>query len=161
MKLIYVSTIALGVAMAFGTAGAFAAEPGQERNLRFEKFDKNGDGLLSRDELKGQRWYDRAFSRADDNKDGLIDRNEFIKLEANQDRAAAGNHVADANITARIKAGIIKNQKLKALDINVETLGGEVQLSGFIHNESQRQNAIAVAKSIRGVSAVNDAMIVR
>jgi hyperosmotically inducible protein len=157
MKLFYVSTMAVAIAMALGTTGAFA----QERNLRFEKFDANGDGLISRDELKGHRWYDRAFDRADDNKDGLIDRNEFVKLEANQDRTSAGNHVADANITARIKAGIIKNQKLKALDINVETLGGEVQLSGFIHNEAQRQNAVAIAKSVRGVHAVNDALIVR
>ena len=160
MKLIHVSTMALAVAMALGT-GVYAAEPGQERNLRFEKFDGNRDGLLSRDELKGHRWYGRAFDRADDNRDGLIDRNEFIKLEANQDRVAAGNHVADASITARVKAGIIKDQKLRALDINVETLGGEVQLSGFIHTEAQRENAIAIAKSVRGVHAVNDALILK
>ena len=157
MKLFYVSTMAVAIAMALGTTGAFA----QERNLRFERLDKNGDGFISRDELKGHRWYDRAFGRADDNKDGLIDRNEFIKLEANQDRVAGGNHVADASITARVKAEILQEQKLRGIDINVETLGGEVQLSGFIHNEMQRQNAIAIAKSIRGVHAVHDAMVVR
>jgi Ca2+-binding EF-hand superfamily protein len=63
---------------------------GQPKNLPiaaydFDALDKNADGRLTKDELKGTPFYDR-FAEIDTNKDGKIDRREF---EAFQQREAA------------------------------------------------------------------------
>jgi BON domain-containing protein/EF hand domain-containing protein len=153
-------TIALAVAAAFGTVSVYAADP-QERNLRFEKFDKNKDGFISRDEVVGERWLDRAFGQADDNKDGMLDRAEFIKADAIQDRIAAGNYVSDTTLKAKVKTVLLRERGLKSRDLDVEVLGGEVLLSGFVRDEEQRSKALRAANSVRGVVAVNDKMVVR
>jgi hypothetical protein len=155
------AAIALAVSAAFGAASVMAADKSQAPNPKFVKMDKNGDGFLTRDEVSGIRWYDKAFDLADENKDGRLDQAEFIKAEAIQDRMAAGNYVEDTVLTTKVKAALLKEPHLKSLDVNVETLGGEVLLSGFVRNDSQRVKAVQVANSVNGVASVKDAMVVR
>jgi osmotically-inducible protein OsmY len=47
------------------------------------------------------------------------------------------------------------------MDVSVETYNGEVLLSGFVRDESQREAAKLVALRISGVTSVKDAMVVR
>ena len=156
------AAIALAASAAFGTASSvMAADKPQEANPKFVKMDKNKDGFITRDEVTGIRWYDKAFDQADENRDDRLDQTEFVKAEAIQDRMAAGKYVSDSALTAKVKAALIKEQKLKALDVNVETLGGEVMLSGFVRDEAQRTKAIQVANSVNGVASVRDALVVK
>jgi len=130
-------------------------------NVKFDQLDKNHDGLITRDEVRHIKDYMRAFDEADANKDGKLDRSEFVTAEAIHDRIAAGKYVADSVVTARVKAALLKEPELKSLDVSVETLRGEVLLSGFVRDEAQRQKAMKAAVAVNGVASVKDALVVR
>ena len=139
-----------------------AAGPNENMpNAKFDSLDKNKDGLLTRDEVKSLRDYGRAFDAGDANKDGKLDRDEFTNAEAAHDRMVAGKYVDDSVITARVKTVLLKEPELKSLDVSVETLRGEVLLSGFVRDDTQRQKALKAASSVNGVASVKDAMVVR
>jgi hyperosmotically inducible protein len=84
-----------------------------------------------------------------------------LKAQSMKDRAAIGAYVDDSIITAKVKAALLKAQELKSLSVSVETYKGQVLLSGFIDNESQRQSAMKAASGVEGVIAVKDGMVVR
>lgn len=72
-------------------------------------------------------------------------------------RDAAG----DAGITAEVKAGLIKDSELSALQINVDTKGAIVTLNGTAPNEQARARAEGIAKSAKGVVAVNNLLTIK
>jgi hyperosmotically inducible periplasmic protein len=151
-----VAAVAFSLSAALGALPAVAAD-----NAKFDRLDKNRDGVLTRDEVRHVRDYARAFIDADDNKDGKLDRNEFVKAEAIHDRIVAGKYVDDSILTAKVKAALLKEPELKSLDVSVETLRGEVLLSGFVMDHSQREKAMKVAVGVNGVASVKDALVVR
>jgi hyperosmotically inducible periplasmic protein len=67
----------------------------------------------------------------------------------------------DAGTTARVKGVLITNKSTKAHQINVETQGGVVQLSGFVDSEVARQAAVAAARNVDGVKEVQDRLLIR
>jgi osmotically-inducible protein OsmY len=76
-------------------------------------------------------------------------------------RETAGEYVDDATITTRIKADILGDPALKVLQINVETMQGVVQLSGFVDSAQSEQRAVSIARHEKGVTSVKDALIIR
>lgn len=140
---------------------ASAADGPKAENPKFVKLDKNRDGYLTRDELRSIRHYEQAFEQADENKDDRLDQGEFIKAEAIHVRVAAGKYVGDGVVTAKVKAALLKEPDLKSTDVSVETLKGEVLLSGFVRDENQRDKALKAASSVNGVASVKDALVVR
>jgi|CXWL01.2.fsa_nt_gi osmotically-inducible protein OsmY len=63
-------------------------------------------------------------------------------------------YVNDTLITARIKAGLLAHREVSAMQVNVETFKGRVQLSGFVKSRLQRFEAEAIARSVKDVSEV-------
>jgi osmotically-inducible protein OsmY len=82
-----------------------------------------------------------------------------------QSRSAAkespGEYVDDAVITTKVKAAVFKEPSLKSAEINVETLKGTVQLSGFVSSQADIDRAVKVAKGVKGVKSVKNDMIVK
>lgn len=64
-------------------------------------------------------------------------------------------------ITAKVKAALLKDRKVKGLQVNVETYRGTVLLSGFVNEEQQAQRAAEIASGIRGVTAVKNSLMVK
>ncbi|MDM4771216.1 BON domain-containing protein [Solimonas sp. SE-A11] len=62
----------------------------------------------------------------------------------------------DASITGKVKAALIREKDLSAMDVNVETQNGTVQLSGFVDTKDQQDRAEKVAKSVTGVKEVKN-----
>jgi hyperosmotically inducible protein len=157
-----VAAFAFAISAAFAAPSARAADVNEHMpNAKFDALDKNKDGLLSRDEVKGLRNYGQAFDAADANKDGKLDRAEFTNAEAIHDRMVAGNYVDDSVITARVKTALLQEPELKSLDVSVETQNGVVLLSGFVRDDGQRQKAMKAAVKVGGVASVKDALVVR
>ena len=50
---------------------------------------------------------------------------------------------------------------VKSGQINVEARGGNVQLGGFVSGEKMRDRAIAVAKGVKGVKSVSNALFIK
>jgi hyperosmotically inducible protein len=128
---------------------------------KFRGLDANGDGFLTKDEVSRIRDYTEAFDKADANRDARLGLEEFAEAEAIHDRRQVAAYVSDATLTARVKTALFRERDLKAMDVNVETDKGRVQLSGWVENEAQRKKALQVASRVDGVKEVKDAMSVR
>lgn len=73
----------------------------------------------------------------------------------------AGDRTADAALTTRIKARLVAEDNLSALDINVDTSNGVVTLSGDVDNEAQVDLAEKVVEDIDGVKSVHNKLQVK
>jgi len=138
---------------------AAAAKPGQAGD--FAALDANHDGYLTKSETRSMRGFDKAFDEADANHDGKLSRDEFVKAGAIYDRIRLGKYVDDSVITAKVKAALVKEEKLKGFDISVETDHGRVLLSGFVDSPKLRSKALKIASSVDGVRDVRDGIVVR
>lgn len=74
---------------------------------------------------------------------------------------SAGAYADDSWLTTKVKTAILRDPSLKVSQINVETYKGEVQLSGFVDSAESRDKAVALARSVEGVSSVKDSMQLR
>lgn len=72
-----------------------------------------------------------------------------------------GEYVDDVVITSKVKAAILNDENLKSAEINVETFKGVVQLSGFVSSRAAANRAVAVTRSVKGVTAVKDDMRIK
>lgn len=61
---------------------------------------------------------------------------------------------ADALITSKVKASFIGDDLVKARNINVDTVGGVVSLNGGVKSQAEADQAIALAKQVKGVAEV-------
>lgn len=68
---------------------------------------------------------------------------------------------SDAEITARVKTALIRNDETKARQINVETENGVVQLSGFVDSAQMKSAAAETARGVSGVKDVRNELMVR
>lgn len=76
-------------------------------------------------------------------------------------KESTGAYVDDAVITTKVKAAVLEESSLKSAEINVETYKGIVQLTGFVGSRAEIDKALAVARSVKGVTSVKNAMIVK
>ncbi len=76
-------------------------------------------------------------------------------------KEGTGEYVDDTVITAKVKALIFDDDSLKSGEINVETFKGIVQLSGFVSSPDDIGRAVALARSVKGVKKVDQAMRVK
>ena len=85
--------------------------------------------------------------------------NMAAKVENASDKVAAT--VADAAITASVNAELAKDDKLSALKINVDTVGGAVSLRGSAPDALSRDRATRLAAAVKGVTRVDNQLEVR
>lgn len=78
-----------------------------------------------------------------------------------RDQSTVGQFVDDAGITTQVKARFAESPVVSAMSINVETLKGTVQLSGFAKNEAERSEAEAIAGSVANVKGVRNDIVVQ
>ena len=78
-----------------------------------------------------------------------------------RDQQSVGSYVDDATITTQVKARFANDPAVSALAIQVETLKGTVQLSGFAKSSAERSNAEIITKSVPGVTRIINNITVR
>lgn len=71
-------------------------------------------------------------------------------------RQSTGEFVDDAAITTKVKAEFVRDEMVKALQVNVDTFKGTVQLSGFVDTEAQKSRAADIARTVTGVVNVQN-----
>ncbi len=76
-------------------------------------------------------------------------------------RESSQQYGDDTLITSRVKQAFIADPQIKVLQINVETMQGVVQLSGFVDSSRTEQRAVHIAQHAKGVISVKDNIIVR
>ncbi len=67
-----------------------------------------------------------------------------------------GEVMSDAALTAKIKSKMALDDHVKARNINVDTSGTIVTLTGTVHSEEERQRAARLARETDGITRVVD-----
>lgn len=76
-------------------------------------------------------------------------------------QSTVGQAVDDTTITTQVMARFAENPVVSALAINVETVHGVVQLSGFAKSDSERATAESIASKVPNVKSVKNDIIVK
>lgn len=160
-------TIAIPLTCMLVAGSAWAVTMSEEINQspdvkQFRELDINNDGVLNFSEASKDSFYTKErFTAADKNKDAKLNQQEYSDYKTAQQKKEVGRLVDDSTITAKVKAGIVKEEGLKGLHVSVETYKGIVQLSGFVDSSAQVSKAGAIAKAVEGVKSVKNSLIVK
>jgi len=76
-------------------------------------------------------------------------------------QASTGEYIDDRATTAKVKAAMVRDPIVKALDVNVDTFRSVVQLSGFVETEEQKARAGQIAAGVQGVQSVQNNITLR
>ncbi|CAA9415012.1 MAG: hypothetical protein AVDCRST_MAG51-2080 [uncultured Ramlibacter sp.] len=97
---------------------------------------------------------------ATDTKSAVTAAASDAKDKAGSAASTAGEKVDDAQITARVKAGITADKDLSAGRIDVDTQDGVVTLSGAVPSAAAKAKADEIAKNAKDVKQVNNQLTV-
>ena len=90
---------------------------------------------------------------------GVTDVENAITLKTGT--ATVGNKVDDGITTAKVKSALLADPGVKSFDIAVVTRKGEVQLSGFVDNQTQIDQAMTLAVKVEGVTRVDNQLSIK
>jgi osmotically-inducible protein OsmY len=85
----------------------------------------------------------------------------FAGCAATSTRGSTGDYIDDTVITTKVKALLAEDDFLKSFKISVETYKGTVQLSGFVNSQQAVNRAVEITRSVQGVKAVKNDLIVK
>ena len=81
------------------------------------------------------------------------------KIDNATDKMAA--KAEDVAITAKVNAALAGDPALSSLKIDVDTVDGRVNLSGFAPDAASRQRATELSQAVKGVVSVDNKLEVR
>jgi hyperosmotically inducible periplasmic protein len=139
-----------------GAAAPDAAPNPLAPSKLFRKLDTDHDGFVSRAEASREKSFLKAFDQADGYRRGRLNPEQFVEAETIYDRMLAAAYIDDSVITAKLKAELVKDPLVSALEVGVETYDGQVLLSGFVDSREQMRRAERIAFSVRGVRMVRN-----
>jgi osmotically-inducible protein OsmY len=76
-------------------------------------------------------------------------------------QSTAGEYVDDVTITTKVKAELLDSGKVEGLDVNVDSMNGNVTLSGWADTASERTTAGTIARSVAGVKSVDNKLKIK
>ena len=104
---------------------------------------------------------DRTAAAAQVAKEKTADAAEVAKEKTAEAAVRARKALAEGSLTAKIKAKMALDDHVKALDLNVDTVGTVVTVSGIVNNEAERDRALHLARDTAGVTQVVDKLQIR
>lgn len=75
--------------------------------------------------------------------------------------STVGTKIDDASVTGRVKTALLADPGIKSLDISVITVKGVVQLTGFVNNQGQIDQATQIARADEGASGVKNELKIK
>lgn len=76
-------------------------------------------------------------------------------------RESTGQYVDNSAITTKVKTDLVTGLGSQGFAVKVKSFKGDVQLSGFVNNETIKQKAGEIAANVSGVTSVNNDIIVK
>lgn len=76
-------------------------------------------------------------------------------------QSTPGTYIDDTAITTAVKARFVDDRRVDASAISVETMKGTVLLSGFAKSADEKTRAEQIARDVKGVQSVKNAIVVR
>lgn len=72
-----------------------------------------------------------------------------------------GEFIDDSSITAKVKTRLFDDPVTSGWNITVNTENGVVQLAGFVKSAQEKNRAGELARSVRGVKAVKNDLVLK
>jgi osmotically-inducible protein OsmY len=69
-----------------------------------------------------------------------------------------GETIDDTTVTTRVKTAMLNDPAVGGLSIDVDTFKGVVTLSGRVKTQTEKDQAITLARRVDGVTEVKDAL---
>src|ERR671918_732414 len=69
-----------------------------------------------------------------------------------------GEAIDDTTITTRVKTAMLNDPDVGGLRIDVDTFKGVVTLSGRVKSQAEKDQAVALARTVSGVTQVKDSL---
>jgi len=85
----------------------------------------------------------------------------FVACDSTPKQTSTGEQVDDPAITTNVKSQLAQDDVLKSFQISVETVRGDVQLSGTVDSQKAVDKAGEIAKSVKGVKSVKNNLIIK
>ena len=85
----------------------------------------------------------------------------FVACASTRKQESVGEYVDNSVITAKVKALLAEDEFLKLFQVSVVTFKDTVQLSGFVDSQAAVDRAGKIARSVDGVTAVKNDLIVK
>jgi len=76
-------------------------------------------------------------------------------------KQTTGQYVDDATVSTRVRTAIVRDPNVSLTELDVKTMNGTVQLSGFTDQQAKKDRAGQIAKSTEGVKDVKNDIIVK
>lgn len=77
------------------------------------------------------------------------------------EKQSVGDFIDDTAITTEVKAKILVEKDLSALDISVDTVDGVVTLTGNAKSQALAERAEQIARQVKGVKQVDNKLIIK
>jgi hyperosmotically inducible periplasmic protein len=107
--------------------------------------------------MKGVVSVDNRLRVAGEARSGAQARDRDVDSGVDADeRRSFGQWVNDATTSAAVKAALVRNENVRAADIDVETDHDVVTLRGVVRSEEQKELAEQLAKNTRDVKQVRN-----
>lgn len=74
---------------------------------------------------------------------------------------AGTEQVDDGATSAQVQSALLKAVGLRAMNVGVVTIKGEVELSGFVKSEAERRKIEETTLAVAGVTSVSNKLVVR
>ncbi|MCW5655518.1 BON domain-containing protein [Hydrogenophaga sp.] len=84
-----------------------------------------------------------------------------MQAAGSQAGQAMAEGASDMAITAKVNAALAADDKLSALQIDVDTEAGRVALSGTAPDADSRERATTLASAVEGVKSVDNRLVVQ
>ncbi len=135
-----------------GTAGSEEAKELAERLAMNTRGVQSVDNQL---EIEVTADEPSAVVNVTESGEDIADSEETVVDSAKDVAEDAGDYISDSWITTKVKSSYMWSGDLTASDISVTTTDGDVVLSGRVRNEVDRDQAIELARALRGVRSVD------
>ncbi len=84
-----------------------------------------------------------------------------VLIGAGEAPVASEQHQADRRLAAAVTRALVEASDVPAMDIVVEAAAGTITLRGQVPSRAVASRAVAVARGVSGVRAVQDALSVK
>jgi hyperosmotically inducible periplasmic protein len=119
------------------------------------------DSAIAKTEQAGEQTKAKTESALANAGAALKDATQKAEASGKEAAGKAGDKIDDMSITAAVSASLGKDPDLSALKINVDTKNGAVTLNGTAPSQAAVDKASAIAKTIKGVSSVDNKLQVK
>lgn len=115
------------------------------------------DSVLDRSAQTGREVREGAQEAAADTRTAAMG----AASSAREAGATLGQKVDDAQVTAKVKAGLAADKDIAAGRVDVDTAGGVVTLTGQVTTDAARQRAGEIARHVKDVREVRNQLVVQ